>query len=242
VFWKPVKPPYDPLEWAQKPFAERSRLVCLAWAMQGYGTPIAVYIVYALKVLVYIGGWVLFCSFTPGMGGLADIATWWLRTEAFQKAILWSMLFEILGLGCGSGPLTGRYFPALGWSTSVGVVSRVMAFRLMHLHGRALSTLVPRAVVHPEAYEWVDGEVVAGMVLGWNFGEGHLHSEQLLHTVQDQCSFDEGELRCIMVESQPLGRHTLHYRIRDAKTGELEHGEADVRELRKLQPWAASNG
>jgi hypothetical protein len=42
-----------------------------------------------------------------------------------------------------------------------------------------------------------------------------------------------------MVESQPLGRHTLHYRIRDAKTGELEHGEADVRELRKRQPWAA---
>jgi hypothetical protein len=547
VFWKPVKPPYDPLEWTQKPFEERSRLVCLAWAMQGYGTPVAVYIAYALKVLVYIGGWVLFCSFTPRMGGLADIGNWWLRPEAFQKAILWSMLFEILGLGCGSGPLTGRYFPPLGgvlyflrpgttklplfpgvsligghrrtwldvalyattcallvavlvsahpglallipivvtvavlgvldktlflcargehyWTTTmvfvlapnfiagakvvqaslwfwagfsklnhhfpavvcvmvsnspvmrlqrvkrlmyrrypddlspsrlavlmsymgtalelsvpllllvgrggavttaglilmlvlhayvtgnvpmgvpiewnfmvvygafflfwkhaadgfdgitgpvialvlvmcvavpllgnvfpskvpflmamryyagnwaysiwlfkgdsyrkldrltktapwiydqlhhfydrgttIGILSRVMAFRLMHLHGRALSTLVPRAVENPDAYEWMDGEVVAGMVLGWNFGEGHLHSEQLLHAVQDQCVFDEGELRCIMVESQPLGRHTLHYRIRDAKTGELEHGEADVRELRKRQPWAAPSG
>ena len=33
---------------------------------------------------------------------------------AFQKAILWSLLFEGLGLGCGSGPLTGRYFPPVG--------------------------------------------------------------------------------------------------------------------------------
>ena len=33
---------------------------------------------------------------------------------AFQKAILWSMLFEMLGLGCGSGPLTGRYLPPVG--------------------------------------------------------------------------------------------------------------------------------
>src|SRR5439155_15017404 len=78
------------------------------------GTPIAVYLAYALKVGLYIGGWVLFCTFTPGMGGLGDIASWWLRPEAFQKAILWSMLFEILGLGCGSGPLTGRYLPPLG--------------------------------------------------------------------------------------------------------------------------------
>ena len=33
---------------------------------------------------------------------------------AFQKAILWCMLFEGLGLGCGSGPLTGRYAPPVG--------------------------------------------------------------------------------------------------------------------------------
>src|SRR5205807_1066323 len=57
---------------------------------------------------------VFFCGFTPGMGGLHDIGSWWLRAEAFQKAILWSALFEVIGLGCGSGPLTGRYFPPFG--------------------------------------------------------------------------------------------------------------------------------
>ncbi len=33
---------------------------------------------------------------------------------AFQKAIVWSMLFEVLGLGCGSGPLTGPLLPPIG--------------------------------------------------------------------------------------------------------------------------------
>src|SRR5439155_1144403 len=40
MFLSPIKPPYDPLEWAAKPFAEKSRLVCAAWAMQGYGAPV----------------------------------------------------------------------------------------------------------------------------------------------------------------------------------------------------------
>jgi hypothetical protein len=89
-------------------------MVCRAWAMQGYGSPIAVYLVYALKLVLYAGGWLLFCRFTPGMGGLADFSRWAFEPVAFQKAILWSMLFEIVGLGCGSGPLTGRYVPPLG--------------------------------------------------------------------------------------------------------------------------------
>jgi hypothetical protein len=43
-----------------------------------------------------------------------------------------------------------------------------------------------------------------------------------------------------MVEAEPLGRPTLHYRILDAKTGLLEEGHADVRELRTLQPWGSA--
>lgn len=125
-------------------------------------------------------------------------------------------------------------------ATAVGLVGNVLAFRLMHLHGRALPVLLPRAVDRLEDYEYMDGEIIAGLVLGWNFGDGHLHDERLLRAVQAQCGFEEGELRCILVESQPLGRATLEYRILDAKTGLLEEGELDVRELRERQPWAAS--
>src|SRR5258708_21956734 len=81
--------------------------------MQGYGTRRGVYVLYAFKVLAYVGGWYFFCGFTPGFGRGSDIASWWLEPVAFQKAILWSMLFESVGLGCGSGPLAGRYVPPI---------------------------------------------------------------------------------------------------------------------------------
>jgi hypothetical protein len=58
-------------------------------------------------------------------------------------------------------------------------------------------------------------------------------------SVQEQCGFEEGELRCIFVESQPLGRATMEYRIVDARTGLLEAGEVDVQTMRRRQPWQA---
>jgi hypothetical protein len=542
----PTPPPYDPLEWEREPFAERARQACQAWAVQGYGTPIAVYFVYVFKVLAYVGMWAFFCSYTPGLGDLRTISQWWLDPVAFQKAIVWSLLFEMLGFGCGSGPLTARYMPPVGgflyflrpgtiklplfpgvpligesrrsfldltlyattawmllwtlispqilpeqllalivlvallgvldktlfliargehyWTTlvvfafagnwiagakavqlalwfwagfsklnhhfpavvcvmtsnspftrfravreamyksypddlrpsglatlaahagtalelgvplvflfasdptmlmvgivlmlmlhgyitsnvpmgvpiewnvmvvygafalfwahpevtllelgspglavflivmlvllpllgnlvpravsflismryyagnwpfsiwlfrgdsyrklsrltmtspwvedqlalfydrktCVGLISKVLAFRIMHLHGRALPVLLPKAVDDLEEYYYADGEVVAGLVLGWNFGDGHLHDEQLLHAVQEQCEFEAGELRCVMIESQPLGRGTQAWRIHDAKTGVIERGEISVAQMRSRQPWTAS--
>jgi hypothetical protein len=124
--------------------------------------------------------------------------------------------------------------------TSIGLVGKVMGFRLMHLQGRALPILIHKAVDRLEDYEYLDGELVAGLVLGWNFGDGHLHREPLLAAVQEQCGFLPGELRCIFVEGQPFGRHTMAYRIHDAATGQLDAGTLDVRELRQRQPWMAS--
>jgi len=541
----PTLPPYDPLVWLKLPFRERAALVCRAWALQGYGSPIGVYLAYVLKIGLYVGAWVAFCATSPTLGGPMEIARWGLEPLAFEKAIVWSMLFEILGLGCGSGPLTGRYFPPVGgflyflrpgttklalfpsapliggqrrtaldallylalvvlalrallapdpgasellplvvllptlgvldrtlflaargehywttlvvlcfaspwiagaklvqlalwfwagvsklnhhfptvvavmtsnspftrwgplrrwmyrsypedlrpstlatvmghlgtalelgvplaflltpigqapvvaialmlmlhgfitsnvpmgvplewnvmvvyggfalfwahpdlapwsvgppwmvaflavmlagipllgnlrpqvmsfllsmryyagnwaWSvwlfrgdsyrrlerlrkssgwvddqlgrlydpaTSQGLFGKVMGFRLMHLHGRMLAALVPRAVDRLADYTWVDGEVVAGLALGWNFGEGHLHDEQLLGAIQAQCGFLEGELRCVMVEAQPLFGRTQVWRVLDAASGLIASGEADVAELRTRQPWEA---
>jgi hypothetical protein len=543
---RPSPVPYDPLDWVKQPFTERARMVCAAWALQGYGTPLAIYLIHVLKIAFYIGMWIVFCGRSPELGGLATIGDWWLSPLAFQKAILWSMVFEGLGLGCGFGPLTGHYYPPMGgvlhfvrpgttkaavfprlpllggtrrtwldvglylallvlafraliapaldaaqlvpiavlvpviglgdrtiflalraehywttivcfavagnwiagakavqialwfwagfsklnhhfpsvvcvmtsnspvlrfawlrrrmyrsypddlrpsrlavamshmgtslelgvpiilllssggpslvvgivlmlvlhtfitsnvplgvpiewnvmvvygtfalfWShpevtvldtgspglavflavmlvgvplfgnlmpgrlsfllamrfyagnwaygvwlfrgdsyrkldrltkaspwvydqldrfydrpTSIGLVGKVMGFRLMHLQGRALPVLIPKAVDRFEDYEYVDGEIVAGIVLGWNFGDGHLHREHLLGAVQDQCGFLPGELRCIFVEGQPFGKPTMAYRIHDAATGLLDAGTLDVRELRQRQPWMAA--
>jgi hypothetical protein len=543
---RPVPVPYDPVDWVKQPFPERARMVCQAWALQGYGSPPAIYLLHIFKIAVYVGVWLVFCGFTPGLGGLSMIARWWLSPIAFQKAILWSMAFEGLGLGCGFGPLTGRYVPPVGgflyflrpgttklavfprlpvlggirrtwldaalylallvlvgraliapsigasqlvpiavlvpvlgladrtiflalraehyWTTiicfagagnwiagakavqialwfwagfsklnhhfptvvcvmtsnspvlrfawlrrrmyrsypddlrpsslavamghvgtaleltvpivlalspggsslvvgmvlmlvlhgfitgnvplgvpiewnvmvvygafalfwahpditvldlgspalaaflaimligaplvgnlwperlsfllamrfyagnwaygvwlfrgdsyrkleqltksapwvyeqldrfydrptSIGLVGKVMGFRLMHLQGRALPILLPKAVDHLADYEYLDGEVVAGLVLGWNFGDGHLHREPLLAAIQAQCGFAPGELRCIFVEGQPLGRATMAYRIHDAATGLIEAGTLDVHAMRRRQPWLAA--
>jgi hypothetical protein len=547
---KPKLPDYDVREWQKKPWPERVKMVCQAWALQGYGTPWPIYLVYLLKVAGYVGAWCFFCSFTPGLGDPRAMGIWWAEPEAFQKAVLWSMAFEGLGLGCSSGPLSGRYFPPLGgalyfarpgttkmpffpglpifggdrrtlldvalylahyaflgralfaptlttahlvpilvllpllgltdktvflasraehyysvlvcflfprdwiagskvvwmsvwwwaatsklnhhfpsvvavmqsnspltnmawlrkrlyrgfpddlepaswvkamahagtlveytfplllllgdggtlttvalvvmlsfhsfitsavpmavpiewnflmvygafflfghhanvsvlsigsplligylvaaclvmqvvgnlvpsavsflcsmryyagnWAysvwlfrgdsskkldehlikvsprvqdqlakfydeeTRVAVLSKVIAFRAMHLHGRALQQLLPKAVgdVGIDAYEYLDGELVAGVVIGWNFGEGHLHDLQLLRAVQKQCNFAEGELRCIFVESQPMGRPNLSWKIADAAKGVLEEGQIAVRDLLPLQPWPTTS-
>ncbi len=526
---KPIAPPYDIGEWQRKPFPERVKMVCQSWALQGYGTPSPIYIVYILKIALYVWLWSVFCSFTPGLGDLSSFSAWYYEPIAFQKAVLWSMAFEGLGLGCGSGPLTGRYRPPVGgalyflrpgttkvslfpgipvfggskrtvldvllyaahifflfralvapelstdlllptivllpllgltdktiflasraehyytalvcfmfandwlagskwvwvaiwmwaatsklnhhfpsvvavmqsnspltrmgsirklfyrsypddlrpsrlthlmahagtavelvfpvvlilsdggmpttvaltvmllfhifitssipmgvpiewnvimvygafvlfghyadvsafsigsplliaylafalismryyagnWAYSVWLfkgdswnkidahvtkvapglhaqlegmldedaiiasMSKVLAFRSMHLHGRCLQFLLPKAVDDIDEYEYLDGELVTGIVVGWNFGEGHLHNLQLLRAIQEQCGFEDGELRCIFVESQPMGRATHAWTIADAATGVRETGEIVVKELLGLQPWPA---
>ena len=545
---KPILPSYDIADWQKKPWPVRLRMVCQSWVLQGYGTPSPIYVVYILKIAFYIWVWALFCSFTPGLGDLGTIRDWWYAPIAFQKAVLWSVAFEALGLGCGSGPLTGRYYPPFGgflyflrpgttkmplfpgvpilggsrrtlldvllylalygfllralissslassdfvpilillpllgltdktiflaarsehyysamvcflfatdwipgskvvwvgvwlwaatsklnrhfpsvvavmqsnspltrfvpslrkalfasypddlrpsrlsrlmahtgtvieysfplvlvfsdggpvttvalvvmvlfhtfitssipmgvpiewnvmmvygafvlfghyadvsvlglssplliayligamfllqlygnfvpsrvsflcsmryyagnWPYSIwlfkgdcskkldehiikstptlrvqlgkfydeevtaALLSKVMAFRAMHLHGRALQLLLPKTVEDIDQYEYLDGELVAGVVLGWNFGDGHLHNLQLLQAIQEQCHFEEGELRCLFVESQPMADPRLSWTIADAATGVRERGKVTVEELLELQPWPAS--
>lgn len=83
----------------------------------GFGSPIALHLFYVVKILLYIlGGW-LFAVGTTGLGGLAgftDVGSWWTEPIVFQKVVLFTMLFEVTGLGCGFGPLNNRYFPPMG--------------------------------------------------------------------------------------------------------------------------------
>lgn len=89
----PIPPPYDPLEWEKLPFPEKSRLVCRSWALQGYGTPLSAYVFYLLKLVLYVGGWMFFCSFSTEVVDVWAIGEWWLQPVAFIKAVLFSMLF-----------------------------------------------------------------------------------------------------------------------------------------------------
>jgi len=109
--------------------------------------------------------------------------------------------------------------------------------RFMHFEGRALLEALPVAVDDIDEYEWHDGEVHGGMVLGWNFGDGHLNGEQLLRAIQPQCNFDEGEVRVVSVEGQPLFRSTLHWRVYDPVKGMIAEGHTRLADYVAVQPW-----
>ncbi|HET9875156.1 MAG TPA: DUF3556 domain-containing protein [Mycobacterium sp.] len=117
---------------------------------------------------------------------------------------------------------------------------KVAAFRSMHLHGRALNGLLPRALggeANEADYAVQEGELMAGPLVGWNFGEGHLHNEQLLGAVQRRCGFDEGDVRVIILEGQPIQTQRQWYRIVDAKAGLIEAGYVAIKDMLTRQPW-----
>jgi hypothetical protein len=109
--------------------------------------------------------------------------------------------------------------------------------RFIHFEGRALLEALPAAVDDIDDYEWHDGEVHGGMVLGWNFGDGHLNGEQLLRAIQPQCNFDEGEVRVVSVEGQPLFGSTLHWRVYDPVQGMIAEGHTRLSDYVDVQPW-----
>ncbi|HEV7206808.1 MAG TPA: DUF3556 domain-containing protein [Jatrophihabitans sp.] len=116
-----------------------------------------------------------------------------------------------------------------------------LAFRAMHSHGRALGGLMTRAVDDLTGYTPREGELVAGVALGWNFGEGHLHNAQLLAAVQELCHFAPGQLRVITLESQPIHQPEQRYQILDAADGLLEEGLVQVDDMIERQPWLGAD-
>jgi hypothetical protein len=92
--------------------------------------------------------------------------------------------------------------------TALYLLNRGLAFRAMHSHGRALNALLPHAAEDVEEYDVREGELISNVVNGWNFGDAHFHSAQLLEAIQERCAFGPGEVRLVYLESEP----TMHGR------------------------------
>ncbi|WP_067890612.1 DUF3556 domain-containing protein [Nocardia vaccinii] len=114
------------------------------------------------------------------------------------------------------------------------------AFRAMNTHGRALFTLAHRAMAgaNEDDYTITDGERICSTAVGWNFGDGHMHNEQLIAALQERCEFEPGEVRVVLLDGQPIHRQTQRYRLVDAATGEFERGHVRVADMVTRQPWA----
>src|SRR5262249_3714130 len=102
---------FDPSDWSKKEFTERVRIATNAYVLPGIGYPPAVYLFHAVKLSLFVLGWMFFCSFTPGLGTPRNFTSWIFEGTAFQKAFLWASLVEVMGFGCMSGPLGIRIWP-----------------------------------------------------------------------------------------------------------------------------------
>ncbi|WP_327151250.1 DUF3556 domain-containing protein [Nocardia sp. NBC_01329] len=113
------------------------------------------------------------------------------------------------------------------------------AFRAFNTHGKALFTLAHRAMADQDEADYVltDGERICSTALGWNFGDGHLHGEQLIAALHQRCGFEPGEVRVVLLDAQPIHRQTQRYRLVDAATGEFESGSVRVADMVVRQPW-----
>lgn len=113
------------------------------------------------------------------------------------------------------------------------------AFRGFNTHGRALFTLAHRAMAgqNEDDYSVTDGERICSMAIGWNFGDGHMHNEQLITAMQRRCHFEPGEVRVVLLDAQPIHRQTQRYRLVDAATGQFESGYVNVADMVVRQPW-----
>ena len=160
-FRKPELPVVDVDEWSQGSWAEKIRPMARHWAEVGFGTPVLMHLFYVGKIALYILGAVLVVLSTSGIDGITAVGQWWTEPIVFQKVVLYTMAFEVIGLGCGFGPLNHRYLPPMG--SILRAVMRCGAFELAHRQD------VPPKVVISEYLAVADaffGEKETGMTNG----------------------------------------------------------------------------
>jgi len=113
-FLSPAPPPFELEEWKRQPHLARLKPLVQDWGENGFGSPVAVYFLYALKLAIYSAGALLAIATTPELGGIGDFGDWWTQPIVFQKFALWTLLWEILGFGAGSMALSFRFIPPIG--------------------------------------------------------------------------------------------------------------------------------
>jgi hypothetical protein len=114
---------------------------------------------------------------------------------------------------------------------------QVIAWRSMHSQARGLFSVLVKNLPDIDTRTIREAEVVCNTLIGFNFGDGHLHNEDLIEAVQEQAQFAPGELVVVWVESQPIHRKTQQYKVIDAALGVIERGTWKVADAVNEQPW-----
>ena len=113
-----------------------------------------------------------------------------------------------------------------------------LSWRALHSQGRGLnSVMVNQLGADIDAYDPREAELMCSAIVGWNFGDGHLHNQTLIDAIQKRCQFAPGELIVVWAESDPIGRGRQEYWVMDAGVGIVERGSWAVRDAVEEQPW-----
>jgi hypothetical protein len=118
-------------------------------------------------------------------------------------------------------------------------LQKVTSWRALHSQGRGLFSAARVHLDDIETRTIRDGEFVCNTVLGWNFGDGHLHDERMIAAVQKRLNLAPGDLVVAYCESQrtPWLNPPQEYRVIDAALGVVERGTWDVADCVAEQPW-----
>ncbi|MBS42488.1 MAG: hypothetical protein CMH83_04830 [Nocardioides sp.] len=119
-------------------------------------------------------------------------------------------------------------------------LQKAVAWRSMHSQGRGLLSVLVEHLDDLETRTVREGEFVCNTIVGFNFGDGHMHDERLVAAVQKRLGLEPGDLVVAYCESQATCARTStpqHYRVIDAALGVVERGTWDVRDCVAQQPW-----
>ncbi len=112
-----------------------------------------------------------------------------------------------------------------------------IAWRSMHSQGRGLFSVLLKNLPDIDTRAVREGEFICNSLIGFNFGDGHLHNEDLIAAMQKEAGFEPGELVIAWVESQGWGSKVQHYKLIDAALGVIERGTWKVSDAVAEQPW-----
>ncbi|MFF3571985.1 DUF3556 domain-containing protein [Nocardia jiangxiensis] len=128
---------------------------------------------------------------------------------------------------------------AMGYPPEIAEITmqQTIAWRSMHSQGRGLFSLLHKHICDIDRWTIREAEFGCNSLIGFNFGDGHLHNLDLINAVQRRVEFAPGEWIVVWVESQPIHRGTQQYQVIDAALGVVERGTWQVRDAVEAQPW-----
>jgi len=118
------------------------------------------------------------------------------------------------------------------------VMHQLLGWRSMHSQGRALNSIMMNQLGPDiDHYTLREAEFSTNCIVGFNFGDGHMHDARFIESLQQRCRFQPGEFLVVWIESQPVQRSYLRYQVIDAALGVVERGTYRVDDAIVEQPW-----